>query len=235
MKTYRFMWRLILYKPWLYLADAILWTLIHVAPLVPGLIARAYFDTLTNQTPASVDLTAIIVLVIMFGLARVIITVLGFFADSPHRFQMSGLLRHNMFARILQRPGARALPDSVGEAISRFRDDTRQAEDAISWTLDMIGMSAFSVMALIVLLSINVTLTLVVFVPLAGVIFASQAASTHIRRFRVATREAAGEVSDSLGEMFEAAQAIKVAGAEEHIIAHFEKLNEVRRAAALKL
>jgi ATP-binding cassette subfamily B protein len=234
MKTYRFMWRLILYKPWLYLADAILWTLIHVAPLVPGLIARAYFDTLTNQTPASVDLTTIIVLVVMFGLARVIITVLGFFADSPHRFQMSSLLRHNMFARILQRPGARALPDSVGEAISRFRDDTRQAEDAISWTLDMIGMSAFSVMALIVLLSINVTLTLVVFVPLAGVIFASQAASTHIRRFRVATREAAGEVSDSLGEMFEAAQAIKVAGAEEHIIAHFEKLNEVRRAAALK-
>ena len=72
------------------------------------------------------------------------------------------------------------------------------------------------------------------FVPLAGVIFASQAASTHIRRLRLASRKAAGDVSDGLGEMFEAAQAIKVAGAEEHIIANFNRLNEIRRAAALK-
>ena len=59
--------------------------------------------------------------------------------DVLHRFKMSTLLQRNMLATILQRPGAQALPESPGEAISRFRDDAEQAEDAISWTLDTIG------------------------------------------------------------------------------------------------
>jgi len=233
-KTYQFMWRMILYRPWLYLFDAACWTLIHMAPLVPGLIARLYFDTLTGSAPLGFDVPAILALVLMTTLARIVIIVFGFVADMPHRFSMSGLLRRNMFARILERPGARALPDSPGEAISRFRDDARQAEDAVSWTLDTIGMLAFCALALVVLLSINARIALFVFAPVAGVVAAAHAASTRIQRVRRDSREAAGDVSDSLGEMFESAQAIKVAGAEEHVIAHFRTLNEARRRTALK-
>lgn len=234
MKTYQFMWQLIRYRPWLYSFDALCWALIHMTPLVPGLIARLYFDTVTGNAPLGVDVPAILVLVVMTTLARIVLIVLGFLADMPHRFSMSGLLRRNMFDRILQRPGARALPDSPGEVISRFRDDARQAEDAISWTLDMIGMIAFCAFALIVLLNINAKITLFVFAPVAGVLVAAHAASMRIQRVRRDSREAAGDVSDSLGEMFESVQAIKVAGAEEHVIAHFRKLNEARRATVLK-
>ena len=52
MKTYQFMWQMILYRPWLYLTNGILWTLIHLAPLVPGLIATIIF-----AIPAPVRLT----------------------------------------------------------------------------------------------------------------------------------------------------------------------------------
>jgi ATP-binding cassette subfamily B protein len=228
------MWRMILFRPWLYLFDAACWALIHMAPLVPGLIARLYFDAVTAEAPLDLDVPAIIVLVLMTTVARIVLIVFGFLADMPHRFSMSGLLRRNMFDRILQRPGARALPDSPGEAISRFRDDARQAEDAISWTLDMIGMIGFCAFALIVLLSINARIALFVFAPVAGVVAAAHAASTRIQHVRRVSREAAGDVSDSLGEMFESVQAIKVAGAEEHVIAHFRRLNESRRKTALR-
>jgi ATP-binding cassette subfamily B protein len=180
------------------------------------------------------SITSIVIILLMFALGRIMLYVTGFLADAPHRFQMSGLLRHNLFKRILALPGAKALPISPGDAISYFRDDTRQAEDAISWTLDMIGMIAFSVLAVIILMSINVTLTLLVFAPLVVVVAISQSASGRIQRYRRASRETAAVVSDNLGEMFEAAQAIKVAGAEEHVIAHFRKLSEARRSTALK-
>lgn len=225
---------MILYRPWLYLADAVLWAAIHVTPLVPGLISRAYFDTLTGSAPARLDVPGIVVLLLMFALGRIVLYVTGFLADAPHRFQMSGLLRHNVFQRILNLPGARALPISPGDAISYFRDDTRQAEDAISWTLDMIGMITFSVLALIILLSINAPIALLVFAPLVVVVAISQSASGRIQRYRRASRATAAVVSDNLGEMFEAAQAIKVAGAEEHVIAHFRQLNDARRSTALK-
>jgi ATP-binding cassette, subfamily B, bacterial len=234
MRTYHYLWRMIRYRPTLYLADAVLWSLIHITPLIPGLISRAYFDTLTGVSPAGLSVASIVIILLMFALVRIVLYVTGFLADAPHRFQMSGLLRHNVFKRILDLPGAKALPISPGDAISYFRDDTKQAEDAISWTLDMIGMISFSVLALLILLSINVQMTLLVFAPLVIVVAISQSASGRIQRYRRASRATAAIVSDNLGEMFEAAQAIKVAGAEEHVIAHFRQLNEARRSTALK-
>ena len=225
---------MILYRPWLYLADAVTWALIHLAPLIPGLISRAYFDSLTGEAAATLSVDNIVVILLMFALARIVVFVTGFLADAPHRFHMSNLLRHNLFKRILDLPGAKALPISPGDAISYFRDDAKQVEDGISWTLDMIGMILFSTLALSMLLSINAQIALLVFAPLVLVVGISQAASGRIQRYRRASRDAAAAVSDSLGEMFEAAQAIKVAGAEDHVIAHFRLLNEARRSTALK-
>jgi ATP-binding cassette subfamily B protein len=63
-KTYRLMWRMILYRPGLYLLDAVLWALIHLMPLLPGLIAREYFNALTGSAPARFSVPVIIALVV---------------------------------------------------------------------------------------------------------------------------------------------------------------------------
>ena len=110
MKTYHYLWRMVRYRFWLYLADAVTWTLIHLAPLIPGLISRAYFDTLTGEATATLSVESIVVLLLMFALVRIVFFVTGFISDSPHRFHMSHLLRHNLFKRILDLPGAKALP-----------------------------------------------------------------------------------------------------------------------------
>ncbi|MBC8076513.1 MAG: hypothetical protein H7Y32_10600, partial [Chloroflexales bacterium] len=52
MKTWQYMWALIGYRPGLYALDATLWTLIHLWPLFPGLLARAFFDALAGEAPA---------------------------------------------------------------------------------------------------------------------------------------------------------------------------------------
>src|SRR5258708_13249927 len=111
----------------------------------------------------------------------------GALADVLHRFTMSALLRRNMFERIFERPGARAVPYSPGEAISRFRDDAELAEDAISWTLDAIGRGLFAIIAIAILLTISAKITLLVFFPLVGVLAIEQAVSKRPEKYRPAT------------------------------------------------
>ena len=234
MKAYQYLWRMIRYRPWLYAANAFCWFLIHVSPIVPGLIAQQFFNTLPKAGHLNSGLWLLIALLVMTALARTVLIFSGGWADNLHRFSMSALLRRNLLERILERPGARSVPESPGEAISRFRDDARQAEDAISWTLDSIGEALFALIAIIIMLRINVTITLLVFFPLAGVVAIAQAMSNRLEKYRAASRYATGRVTGAIGEIFATVQAIKVATAEPHVIEHSQTLNEHRRASMLK-
>src|SRR3712207_1690490 len=231
MKTYQFMWRLMRYRPWLYIVNAILWSLVHMMPLVPGLIVRELLDTLTGNARLQWSVSALLALLVGIALAHIALVYGGASTDIPHRFSMSAILRRNMFERILQRPGARAVPGSPGEAISYFRDDAEQAEDAISWTLDTIGQILFAAFAIVVLLRIDVRITLLVFLPLIAVVALADIASSHVERFRRRSRDATGRVTGIIGEMFGAVQSIQVAAAEDHVIEHFQRLNERRRSS----
>ncbi|GHO87251.1 ATP-binding cassette domain-containing protein [Dictyobacter formicarum] len=234
MKTYQYLWRLFRYRPLLYALNALLWAIIHIAPLLPGLLAQQFFNRLQHVTHLSNDFWLIIMLLVATELGRVILILFGGAVDTLHRFNMNSLLRRNMLARILERPGAHAVPDSPGEAISRFRDDARQAEDAVSWTLDTIGTIIFSSIAIIILFRISVTITLFVFVPLVCVVAIAQAMHARLERYRRASREATGAVTSAIGEIFSSVQGIKVATAESHVVRHFQGLNEQRRRTMLK-
>ena len=234
MKTYQYMWRLIRYRPWLYGLNAILWTLVHASSLIPGLLIREFFDTLSGVAAFDWSIGALIALFVVTAAIRIGVIAGGGVVDPLHRFTMSALLRRNLLERILQRPGARALPDTVGETLSRFRDDAEQAEDSISWTLDVVGTTIFAIGALVVLLNINVRITLTVFAPLVAVIVVARLARKLVEQTRLASRIATGRVTGAIGEIFGGVQAIKVAGAETTVINHFRSLNDQRRAAMLK-
>ena len=96
-KTYQFLWQLIRYRPWLYLLNATLWTLVHLSPLVPGLIIREFFDTLSGDSARSWTIGALIALLVTTALVRVLVIAGGAIADPLHRFTMSALLRRNLF------------------------------------------------------------------------------------------------------------------------------------------
>ncbi len=233
-KTYQYIWRMVMARPWLYSLNAVLWTLIHVGPLVPGLILRDYFNALTNEQAARFSVTTLIIFMVAQGVARCVLNLCGMVADIYHRFSMSALLRRNLLERILERPGARAIPVSPGEAISSFRDDAQYAEDCVDWTLDVIGSAVFAVAVVVVLLAINPWITLFVFVPLTAVVGAAQAMSNRMERYRRASRTATGDVTSAIGEAFAGVQAVQVAGAEANVLANFRRLSEARGATMIK-
>ncbi|GHO66184.1 HlyB/MsbA family ABC transporter [Ktedonobacter sp. SOSP1-52] len=234
LKTYQYLWGLMRYRPQLYLGNALIWIILHMAPLLPGLIAQQFFNTLARSGHLNRELWLLIATLVAIALGQAALFLFGGLVDNLHRFSMSNILRRNLLAHILERPGARAVPGSPGEAISRFRDDANQAENAISWTLDSIGEILFALVAVIILLRINATITLLVFFPLAGVLAITQLMRNRLSKYRVASRQATGKVTSAIGEIFSSVLAIQVAAAEPHVLRNFDMLNERRRVAMLK-
>ncbi len=234
MKTATFMWRLIAYRPVIYVLNAAAWTLIYLLPILPGLITKQFFDALSGQSAYPFGVFTLIVFLIAAAIARMIFIVAGAVTDVHFRFRAGALLRRNMLEHILKEPGARAIPCSPGEAISHFRDDVDHTEEAVSWSVDVFGMTLFAVVSFFILMRIDAQLTLWVFVPLVVVVAAAQLATAKLQKYRAASREATSQVTGAISEMFSAVQSIQVATAEERVIGKFRQLNDNRRKTMLK-
>lgn len=221
------------YRPWLYLLHAVLWGVFGLSDLLAGLIVRAFFNTLTGQAPIQATTTGLILLLVVLAVSRVVVLLIAGFIEIFMRFTMSGLLHRNLLQHILKRPGAFALPYSIGETISRFRDDAYQAEDCVDWSDEITGQGLLAVGALLILLHINVLMTLITILPLVIVTVIAHWASNALGRYRAASSEATSQVTGAIGDILAAAQTIQAAGAEERIVAHFQRLNEQRRTAML--
>lgn len=231
--TWRYLAKMARYKPWLYLLHAVLWATFNVSSLLAGLIALAFFDTLTGQAHLPGGTTGLIVLLVVLAVSRVVVCLTAGFVEILTRFTMSGLLRRNLLRHILARPGAHALPYSIGETISRFRDDAYQAEDSLDWSDEIVGQGLLTVVAFVVLLRIDVRMTLVTILPLVVVTVIARRASTALGRYRAASSQASSQVTGAIGNILAAVQMVQAAGAEERTIARFRRLNEQRRTAML--
>jgi ATP-binding cassette subfamily B protein len=233
---WQLLWRMILYTPKLYLADTILWLFIMGLPAIPGLLVREFFNTLTNDSQLNASPQTLVALLLATGLARILAIFTGRVTKTQHRFTMSSLLRHNLLAQLLQRPGAQPLSTnykvatvSPGEVLSYFREDANQVEDNVVGTNEILGEGVFALIALVILFSVNVWLTLFVFLPLVAIAIVIQRAETRIKRYRRASRQATQNVTGLIGEIFSSVQAIQVAGAEQPVLARFRQLNQQRQ------
>lgn len=234
MSTFRYMMRLIGYRKSWYIANAVLWTIIYLMPVFPGLITKAFFDSLMPDQPAKLGIGLLVLLLIAAAIARSVFVWFGFITDVQFRFRIGMLVRRNLLEHVLREPGAKAIPCSPGEGISYFRDDVDQTEEAVSWSVDVFGMTCFAAVSCYILIGIDPSMTLLVFLPLVFVVIAAQLATTRLQKYREASREATSKVTGAISEMFGNVQAIQVAGAEKRVVDRFRALGENRRRTMLK-
>ncbi|WP_159882169.1 ABC transporter ATP-binding protein [Paenibacillus puerhi] len=234
MTTFNFLWKLVSYRKGLYLLNALAWSLVYLAPIVPGLLTKQFFDELSGDAAYTLGLGALLALLLAAALARVSFILFGFTTDVQFRFRIGALLRRNVLRHVLKEPGARAIPVSPGEAISSFRDDVDQVEESVSWSVDVLGLTVFAAVSCLILIRIDAQMTLWVFLPLILVVTAAQLSTAMLQKYRAASREATSQVTGAISEMFGTVQSIQVAGAEERMIRRFRRLSDERRQAMLK-
>jgi len=163
LKTWPFNWRLMTYRPGSFSVHSLFHMLFFAAQVVPGLIVKGVFDTLTGAAPATVNLWALIALYISAELGRLSLSFADIWTGTTFRYTVGALLRRNLFASILRRPGAKTLPVSSGDAVNRFDDDVAETADFPTWLPDQAGQGIAFVLAVIIMASINLLITLVVF------------------------------------------------------------------------
>ena len=224
--TWWFIWQLTKYKPWVYGAFGLMEILIFgVFPQLTGFVIQAIFNQLTGSAQTGFNLATLAAFLVAIGIGRGMAFFTDVFLYFTFQYTVTALLRRNMFDTILRRPGAQAVPESPGEAVSRFRDDAEEVAWFMSEMLIVLGFGFFAIVALIVMLRINTTITLVVFIPLVIVILIANFANNKITEYRQASRKATGRVTDFIGELFGAVQAVKVATAEDRSIKYFKTVS----------
>lgn len=234
-KAWRFYLSMVRYSPWAYAGIILLRTFIFgIFPQVSGLIQREFFNTLTGSKSLGFTPETLAAIVIGFALAQAVTIFCDIYLHFTYGFRTTALLRKNLLTRILDRPGAQAVPQSPGEAISRFRDDVNHASEFTSQIPFAIGQSIFAIIAIITMLNISVRVTIFAYVPFVFVIILANWFMKNVEKYREATRKASGKVTDFIGEVFGSAQAIKVATAEANVMERFANLNENRRKAAIR-
>jgi ATP-binding cassette subfamily B protein len=233
-KSWRYFLSMISYSFWNYLAIVVMRLFIFtVAPQLTGLLLREFFNTLSGDSALALTPEAIAAILVALAVARSVVILADMYAHNLYTFRTGALLRKNLLTRILERPGARAVPQSPGEAISRFRDDVIRASEFTSQLPFIIGQALFAVIAVMTMLKISVVVTLFAYLPFLFLVLVGNWAMKNVEKYNEANRKASGRVTDFIGEVFGSAQAVKVATAEANVLKRFERLNEARRKAAI--
>jgi len=209
--------------------------------VVPGLIVKAIFDIISGEVPAPAaglfdlhPLWWLIIVYLLVELGRVGISFAAEWFGWTFRLLTSALLRSNIIASILRRPGDRPLPVSPGEAINRFGSDVGEVTDFPTWLPDQAGKWLAAAVAVVIMARINLTITLVIFIPMVFVVLLTRLAWGRMLYYRKVSQLKGDLVTGFLAESFNAVQSVKVADAEEQVIAYMDRLNEERAQAGLR-
>jgi ATP-binding cassette subfamily B protein len=234
MPTWKFVLRAIAFQPVRYLFNNLAMTGLMLSDLIVGLVSREFFNLLSGGAAAGFNFWTLMAFLGISAMGRAGGIAGLIRTNVPFQFLIHTLLQKNMLRQILRQPGAQALGEAPGEAVSRFREDVREIPFFALMMNDLYGVSIFGAVAVTIMLTIDARITLAAVVPLISVMFIANAATRRVETYRQLSRQATGRVTGFIGETFGAVQAVKVAGAEEQVIRHFGRLNEVRRRAALK-
>ena len=228
-------WELIRFRPWLWIVDLLSVGLSRLAgQIAPALIMKAFFDMLTGDAQLTFGIWAVVAGLFAIWLGRLLSTYGFYWADVPIFAEMGTLLRKNLLQHILKRPGASQLPDSPGEAVSRFKGDVNEIPLFVILINDvMVGLIVIAV-SIWLMTQISPAVTIMALIPLIIVGIIANIATGRIEHYRRASRQSTGKVTGFIGEFFGAVQAVKVATAEKNIIQHFQKINDERRVLTVR-
>jgi ABC-type multidrug transport system fused ATPase/permease subunit len=232
--TFRVGWEMIRYRPGRFAVAALFWTIIHGTPVFLGVAVGAVFDRLSQGEVFGEGVWSAVLAFTAIAYARQGVLLIGDVLWMDHWIESSLQLRRNILHWLLTAPGSRRLEVSPSEAVSTFRDDVDDLLEYMENWVDLGGVLAYAIGAVIVMFSIDAGLTGFVLVPLVLTLALTQSMSPQIRKRRRAMRLATEEVTGFVGELFGGAQAVKLADATEPVLARFDELNEVRRRAALR-
>ncbi|MBN1873009.1 MAG: ABC transporter ATP-binding protein [Anaerolineae bacterium] len=232
--TWTATWKLIHFRTTDFFWLTVLYSVFFFSRLVPGLITQRFFDRLTGGAPVDFGPWSLLALLTGVGVTRIVVNFTRVYSEETFRYYAWALLRRNILANVLRRPGAQHLPLGPGDVISRLRGDVMELSDWPTWLPYLLGHLLFAVGAFGIMLTLHPAITLVAVLPLAAVAIIVQVSRDRLLHYDHASRDATSEVTGFLGEVLDAVQALKLADAEDNVLTRLRALNDARRKAEVR-
>ena len=221
-------------RPHLFALGLGLYGVFYALPLVPGLIQRQIFDTLSGRHPAGPNVWSLIGLWFAAQIAPLLAFYFAMWTYQTFSTLSRVMVRTNMLGWMMFARGPRIRRGTAGEALSRFRDDVNETLSFMEGWSDTFGQALFAGLALVIMWRIDATVTAAVIAPMLLVVVITQRITAGIHKYSRVAREADARVTSFVGEMFTAVQAIRVAAAEPRVLGRLQALNDERRRTAVR-
>ena len=212
-----------------------MWVVYFVYPIVPGLLIARAFDIIQHGGSA-------LRLALLLGTIALVEVVMRLSLRAAHVYFIKGYIASNGLAQTnvvraqLSSGGTEHAPRSisVGDAMTRLRDDPDDLVRFVDNWVDLVGSSIFATVAVIILARTHAAATAVALVPLVLVVFANRAIGHRVRRYRRVSRQATSTVSSFLSAVLGASLTVKLAGAQPGVLGRLDELNGQRARAMVR-
>jgi len=194
---------------------------------------KEFFDALTGDAQAGLNPWTLAALFVVVEVGDRGILVASLFVWARWRYMIASLLRKNLLAEILKVKTPRRISNASGEVTNRFRDDVDAVVRYLEQYIHLWGNLIFAVLAIIWMVRINVTITLISVLPCILIVTIVDIARKFIHKYRTAQRVATERATNFINEMFQSVLAIKVATTESNVISRFRQFNDARRKSTL--
>jgi ATP-binding cassette subfamily B protein len=197
-KTWQILVKAVRFVPWLWVGNLVGITILFLSFQAAGLMTREFFNLMTGEAPARFGYWMIIAILVAGGLSRIFGIVFMVATNIPLMYRIATLLQKNILSRILSLPGAKALDQSPGEAISRFRGHVDAIRGFSLSFNDLIGGLIQGVIALVVMFMIDARIAVLCMLPIMAVMFLVYYVRSRVEALSRAARKAAGIVTGLL-------------------------------------
>src|SRR5690625_2074039 len=229
-------WKLIKFDPRRYSLVLIVLGAWWSFPILVGLGMQTVVDAIAGDAQTEFSIPALFGILVAVETLRQVFFVSGLMLFIPWWVRAETLMRTNMLAAQLASGGREAGPPvrHAGAGVAVLRNDVEDVLELLDNWLDLAGITAFTAMALTIMATIDLRVTLVVVIPLLLAIFVTRGLTMRLQEYRRADREATSAVTGLLGNLFSAVLAVKVAGAEPCAGRRLRQLNATRLRTALR-
>jgi len=226
-------WRLLKYRPGLFLATIFFRGIDDVAPFLAGIIMKGFFDALTGQAEAGFTAWSLVALFVAVELGNRIALFGSAFAWPRWWYAIETLLRKNLITAILEVRDPGQISTASGEVTNRFRDDVLGIIQYLDRYIHMWGNLVFAALAISYMSKIDPYITFITIIPAICVVIVVDFARSYIHKYRTAQRIATERSTNFINEMFQSILAVKVSTTQAHVIDRFRQLNDARRVSTL--
>lgn len=235
---YKLLRRLLVYRPWIFIISLLCNILIFSQAAAVAYFVREILNTVEagarSGTSALIGVELLLAGILGVALVRIAAITVCAVMDHTQKFYYENLLRNNIMKIIYKQNNIKNIAGKSEKAFEIVDDDVPTCAFPAELLPEVLGFVVYSLIAIASLLIINKRVTIFIFIPLSLAILIIRIASKKVKGNRKLNREIHGKVSETISDIANLVQTIKISGEHDSVLKHYEKLNRKRLDVVLK-